>query len=563
MKSGLGLPCGTGLTLALLLAACSATSAYIERGRELEQAEMYEEALAEYQKAARREPDNPQLQADVKRLQSRLAEQAVEEGLSLRQMKDEMGALAAFLRAVRLAPENSAARQNLHRTVAGLLARVQKLQREEKAEESFRLAEKLHQQMPRDAQVKTAYEQARLAVAKTIMERVRDDVKKKLYGRALIGLVRVEQLVQVWGDSAELEVQARQALEQASRFGVKVVAARKPRRLARLSEQLAGMVGKKKPSACPTLQLPATGEARLILRLAVQKIDFKQDATTSEGEQKYQSGTRKVDNPQYQELTDKIAKDKERLSELVELLKQDGALVEECRQAFADAGPSDDEESLRRRLKQAEKARHDHLAEQKRLQDEVVELRRTRARTPRKVDEPVYDVFRYPIRQVKRTARVTVSLQAFGEARQRLLRDQLNGEASSSDKTNKAYRRYGVKGDPLRFELSDEQLVQRALAQAVAAIDGTLGKLCQRWQREILDRARAGASDAPLEAAEDYILYLFVNPGRPPADLVNFLKENFGLSDLKQLHPQAGQPAPAAKEPPSPPESSGEEGLEI
>ena len=135
-----------------------------------------------------------------------------------------------------------------------------------------------------------------------------------------------------------------------------------------------------------------------------------------------------------------------------------------------------------------------------------------------------------------RTASVRTILDARSDDEQVLIRSaELEGSASTKDKTNKAYSRYGIEADPLRFPRSDEELVEEAYDAVVKQAAGRIGDLCKRWQGEILERARQARSSAELEAIEDYVLYLFVSPGESPADLVRFLKEKRDFEDIGAL----------------------------
>jgi len=218
------------------------------------------------------------------------------------------------------------------------------------------------------------------------------------------------------------------------------------------------------------------------------------------------------------------------------LQEKDKTEVSQVRQAFADAGPDDDEASLRERMKKAEKALADHRAELSAKRDALVALRTRLSETPRQLQEPVYDTREYPVIKVTRTAKAKVKLHARSDEGQVLVKAAtVEGEATTEDTTNKAMPRFGVKADPLAFPTSDAELTDNALDAATAKVASRLGDFCKRWQGEVLGRARQAASSAELEATEDFVLYLSIDPGQPPADLVQFLKEKKGLDDVGAL----------------------------
>ena len=95
--------------------------------------------------------------------------------------------------------------------------------------------------------------------------------------------------------------------------------------------------------------------------------------------------------------------------------------------------------------------------------------------------------------------------------------------------------RYGVKADPLAFPVGDEDLADKATTDAAGKIGKQLVGLCGRWQDEILSRARQAVTAAPIEATEDYVLYLLVYPEQAPSEIKQFLKEQFQFEDIGAL----------------------------
>ncbi|MBW1873731.1 MAG: hypothetical protein JRJ19_16840 [Deltaproteobacteria bacterium] len=168
-------------------------------------------------------------------------------------------------------------------------------------------------------------------------------------------------------------------------------------------------------------------------------------------------------------------------------------------------------------------------------ENEVVDFRNTLTKTPRKLDEPVFDVHRYDITKVTRTAQVTVRITVRDEGGVKLVEEEASGSASTSDSSNPAIRKYGVKANPLKFPKTNDELTEAALEKAAAKSGKHFGGLCARWHKEILSRARQASNAAIIEATEDYVLYLFVTPGEPPAEVVQFLKQQFEFSDIKAL----------------------------
>jgi hypothetical protein len=96
-------------------------------------------------------------------------------------------------------------------------------------------------------------------------------------------------------------------------------------------------------------------------------------------------------------------------------------------------------------------------------------------------------------------------------------------------------KKYNVKADPLKFPVKDDDLVKEAIGNATENIAEKLGGQCQKWHAELLSRARQASTGAAIEATEDYVLYLFVSPGKPPPEVVEFLKKQRDFTTLGEL----------------------------
>ena len=81
-------------------------------------------------------------------------------------------------------------------------------------------------------------------------------------------------------------------------------------------------------------------------------------------------------------------------------------------------------------------------------------------------------------------------------------------------------------------------MVKDAIGKATENVAEKLGGQCQKWHAEILSRAAQASTGAAIEATEDYVLYLFVSPGKPPPEVVEFLKKQRDFSALDELRGQ-------------------------
>lgn len=521
--------------VSVVISGCPGASTHIQRGDELMNSDLHEEALKEYKKADGMEPDNPEVKARLQKVLTLLATDAHDEGLFALKNKKYRDAIASFKRALSYKPDEAAFMQNLKRAAKGVLDEGRQAIADKQFRKASRIFKEVLQELPDFAEAQQALKEAESGMTDMLYSEALDYFKRGLYGNALISVVQLRKKVGAYEGSADLEVSARDNLKTAAQFGVKVGAARVKRRLQARTEQIVERLLQMKIDKCPTAEMPVSQGARLNVKLGFEGVACSQDKQTTTGEQKYQSGTRKVDNPKYLELKKQIAEGEEKSKRLDEDLQKNAKVIEEARQAMADAGPDDDEAALRKRLKDAEKKRDENRAELHNTENRLVEFRGTIRRTRRKLKEPVFDTHAYDITKVTRTCVVRVKVAARGEGGVKLVDEEVQGSAETSDTTNPAIKKYDVKADPLQFPAKDEELVNQAIDKAAGSIAEKLGGQCQKWHAELLSRARQASTGAAIEATEDYVLYLFVSPGKPPPEVTEFLKKQRDFTAIGEL----------------------------
>jgi hypothetical protein len=116
-----------------------------------------------------------------------------------------------------------------------------------------------------------------------------------------------------------------------------------------------------------------------------------------------------------------------------------------------------------------------------------------------------------------------------------LASETLMGAASVSDETHPAIPKYQLKADPLAFGKADAELSAAAIEDAASKAGELLNDACSRWRTDILSRARQSGAAAKDEALEDFILSLFVEPGPPVPEAVEFIQQHRGFSDIPAL----------------------------
>ncbi len=500
--------------------------------------DLHEEALEEYEKAEELEPDNPEVKSRLEKVRTFLATAAHDDGLIALKNKKYRYAIESFKRALSYKPNEPAFMQNLKRAAKGVLDEGRQAIADKKFRQAAKIFKEVLEVLPNFAEAKQALKEAESGMTDMLYSEALDYFKRGLYGNALISVVQLRKKVGAYEGSADLEVSARDNVKNAAQFGIRVSAARVKRRLREKTEQIVERLSRLKIDKCPTVEMPVSQGARLKVKVGFEGVSFSQDKQTTTGEQKYQSGIRKVDNPKYLELKKQIADSQEKIKRLEEELQGNAKVIEEARQAMADAGPDDDEASLRKRLKDAEKRRDDNRAELKKTENRLIEFRGTIRRTKRKLKEPVFDTHTYDIAKVTRTCEVRFKVTARGEGGVKLLDEEMRASSETSDTTNPAKKKYDVKANPLQFPTKDEELVDQAIGKAAETIAEKLTGQCQKWHAEILSRARQASTGAAIEATEDYVLYLFVSPGKPPPEVIDFLKKQRDFTAIGELRGQ-------------------------
>jgi hypothetical protein len=532
----------------LFLAGCSPNAAHIKRGDELLKGGLHEEALEEYEKSAELAPDDPQVRTRILQTRKTISEKANAEGLATLEQKDEFAALLLFKKAIQFNPEEPEYKKNLKKAADALVAASKKSLGEKKAKEAVELLRRIKTELPKYQPALQALKEAEEAMVRVLYEEAKAFQEKSLLGNALISLMKIKKLFGAFQDSATREIEVREELQSSAIFKVKAQAFKVSKRWAETTSNWIHRLKDTKLPKCPNFALSTARQERISLNVGLENVAFSETKETTQGKQKYQSGTQKVDNPKYGETENKIESDRKRVIELEQLLKDGEVKLEELRQRFADAGPDDDDASLRQRLKEAEQEQAKHLKEKSDTENEETHLREVLASTPKKLNEPVYSDYNYPVLTVQRTATAHAKVLLMGEGGLEIFNKPLSGSASTQDKTNQAFPKYHVAADPLSFPKSDDVLMADAVGRVFQSIVELLDQECQRWQAEILSAARQGSRDAKIEATEDFILYLFVSPENPDPEAVKFLKEQCGVLDIDSL---LGKEAPPAKEAPA------------
>ncbi len=396
------------LSLVWVVAGCGGASAHIVRGDQLAKIGLHEEALNEYQLAAKEKPNDPEATQRINQTKKLMAQNANEGGRLALESKDYPLAINAFKRAIELDATQDVFRQNLKQAVLGVVSEARQVVQKGEFENGISKIKAVLSEVPGDPTAQQALTEAESAWAEKLLETAKHDEQRGLYGNALIALVKLRLMRGAYQDSLAHENACREKLIQSADYAVRLAPNRVAGPLRVGTDQVMVLLRGQKAEKCPIFTWIDGENSRLTLNVALQAVSISLKSVNSPAQQKYQSGVRKVDNPKHQEIKTAIKQGRERATELNALLKKDEQDVEQIRQAFADAGPDEDDAALRDRFSEAQEHLADRRAELIRAKDQELQLRDELTRTPRKLDEPVFDTHTYQITTVTRTATVKV-----------------------------------------------------------------------------------------------------------------------------------------------------------
>jgi tetratricopeptide (TPR) repeat protein len=522
------------LSLVWVVAGCGGASAHVVRGDQLAKIGLHEEALTEYQLAAKEKPADPEVAQRVNQLKKLMAQNANEGGRLAMESKDYPLAIIAFKRAIELDGAQDTYRQNLKQAAAADVSEAQQLVKKGDFEKGISNIKATLNEVPQDATARQALAEAESAWAGKLLETAKHYEQRGLYGNALVTLVKLRTMRGAYEDSAAHENTCREKLIASADYAVRLTPNRVAGRWRAGTDQVISFLRGQKAEKCPIFAWTDGENNRLTVDVALQGVTVAQKSVNSPAQQKYQSGVRKVDNPKHQELKSAIAQRSKHAVELREVLKKDEQDVEKIRQAFADSGPDDDNSELSNRFTAAQKQLADHRAELLREKDQELQLRDELTRTPRKLDEPVFATHTYQVAAITRTASAKVKAVGTRKGKE-VIKETFAGLVSVSDTTNPANVKYAVAADPLQFPKTDAELTQEAVTAAVTTIFKRIENHCGRFQQELITGARQASKNALPEATEKYILYLFSTRDQSTPEVAEFLKEHYQLDDVGAL----------------------------
>jgi tetratricopeptide (TPR) repeat protein len=515
------------LGLVWFLAGCEGASKHLVRGDELSKIGLQEEALAEYQLAAKEKPKDPEVTQHIAQAKKLMAKNANEGGLLALKSKDYPLATTSFKKAVELDATQEPYSQNLKRVVEARVSEARQVIQKGDFEKGILAIQAILNELPNNPIAQQALNEAESGRAEKLLESANQYEQRGLYGNALVTLIKLRKMHGAYKDSPARENACRDKLIASSDYAVRLAPNRVAGQWKTGNDQMLVFLRGQKTQKCPIFSWSDGENNRLTVNIGLDGVVFAQTTVNNPAQQKYQSGVRKVDNLKYKEIKSAIKQGRKRVAELNELLKKDEQEVEKMRQAFSDASLADDDTAIKNQLNEAQKQLADHKAEVIREKDQELKLRDDLTRTPRKLDEPIFDTHTYQVATVTRTATAKVKVVATRQAKEEVFKETFTGSTSVGDKTNPANKKYSVEADPLQFSKTDADLAQEAISTAANTIFKRIEERCGRWQDELISSAR--------QVTKKYVLYLFSTRDQSTPEVTEFFKQYHQLDDVGAL----------------------------
>ncbi len=519
---------------------CSAPSLRLQRGDELMKAEMYEQALEEYQQAASLDPQDTTLMIRVKQIRKLLVERSVDACNSLLELKEYDTALVSFSAVLQYGAGEPTAALTIEKLAYRFMQGGKDFLREGKIKDSFFLMDQLLEYLSAYEYVEKISKKIQLDWADELYRLASSWQEKKQPGNSLVVLAMIRKLVGNYKDTGSLEAEARSSLRAKAHTSVDLQLVWSRNKWIFSTESLADRIKQSAVRLCPALRFEKKTKQDLFVKLNLRKLDYRTERQDSDFEQKYRSGTRKIDNPEVFKLEAQIEEGKTGIDELQARLDLDAQNIRAYRQAFADAGPEEDEEKLRNRLLQAEKQQRENQGRLSDIHKQVNSLRRKLAETPKKLHEPIYAMHSYKVTKVTRIAQTEARLTAWDKMKNMLIAEQLSASASTSDTTCVAQPKYGIKADPLHFEKSDDVLQNEALTQLESNAVKHLEKLCSHLGGNLIEKIQALPPQEIDEVIELIVLYMFVTGDAPTSKMQEILERERYFRDHAFIMEQVG-----------------------
>ncbi len=578
-------------------------AAALERGDRFAQAGMWPEAAAQYELAARLEPDEPEAAIKLREVQRQQAAAWIDRARAHERRGEWAQALGLALQAAKLVPQSPAVQQELGRMTDAAVDQAERLRAGGHLRAALQLATEVVASWPYHVRARQLRQQLGLELAERAREQARAFLASGRPGAALVALSACLAVRPDWQSARRDFATTLARLRQELRFGVVLTPFEGEGRSAVLAAEIdAAMLRQLFAErllvvvVADRAQAPSRGIA---LRGALEGYRFEQSRRPEGRSCEVVCGREHQPNPERDHIETDLARIEERLSreedEVAdrhdELARCEAELdrveadierrqrevdearerLERCRaRAKPDERPrcSAEQSALRSarswleserrrrsspksRLTSARRALGSAREDRDRVRRDRDRLRQGLLSTPRTIEVERTCPYDYAVEVHEARARVTArfALELLGEEPTPVRERRREYRTAQQDETHRAQPGRCVElaqADPL--ELASEAELQNELRlQIAAALRAEVLRAYQGYGRALLTKGRGHqAAGRPDEATESYIRYLLLMPddAEARAAIAAFLAQAWSQAELGPLW-RAVSPAPA------------------
>lgn len=518
--------------LAILLVVATLTGCayrqHIDRGDAFFHQGQYVQALAEYEKAEQIEPDSTEVADKITQTKRRLVEIWATQARDHLAQQRWMDAVEVAGKALEAMPEAEQVRALVVEVSTAVQQEAEARIESKSFGPALQLLEGVRERLPTEAVAVTpTIEDAEFVWSQRLQAQAQSAEDDGLLALAYLLWSKAAQLQP--GQGLEARSQAlRGPVARRARYVVRGVARR-----GQLAERsLAGIAASLDATSVALVESarPAP-DATLDVRVRGPRFDTARDQRTETV--RYQSSTRRVENPFYRSRVDELSREERELVRAQEDVDYQQSKVDQYRDQVAREGPSPNtstgaEQNLYNAENRLEAARRKVSDQRRRVQRAREELRNT----PQFEDEPVYSDLSYTVTVHRRTGEADLLAKLeHADAREPLTVER-GLQITATDEEHTAYPQAGVSADPLELPtqaaLADE-LVDRATADLVALIQQSF----DGWRARLFEKA-VGLADA-RQRADTMVVYVLTAPGQVRPEAAQQLADDTGIVDSAQV----------------------------
>ncbi len=514
-----------GLLLALVFVAGCAFGNAMDRGDEYYNKGDYERALQAYEQALKIDPESQEARQAIELTKRKLVEDYRVKAEQQLAADDYLGAIMTAHLAHNELPQARTTHDLIEKVSGASFERADALMEAEDFANATAIYSSMYNRLPpvmEEAEKKVIEVKSRWAT-----KLAQGAVKAEAAGRPADAMLQYGKAAQLTGDATlgghrdrlrrQLIDQYTYLLELEGSGGFSAAVAQRLRGMG------AGTLLIVDSQDVRGREVEATG------RINMSQPSYRREKSTRIARQQYQSGTKQVPNPFYQNRLDDLEREERELLNIQEDITRLENDVARYQQQVSSEGPSPNtstmaEQNLQRAVRNLEYER-DALNRQR---NDVQRAREDLRREPETKEEPVYSTLEYPVETVTiyGEASITGAIR-HPDGRPRV--DVGTGlQVSASDTTHGSYPIANVSADPLN--LPGERTLDEALFEKAVNWMGKRSiESFSSWRGSIFRQAQRARTDD--ERIELYMIYILTWPRQVESEAITAISSLRGVPD--------------------------------